>query len=100
MQVKRFAGSALLVAGLLAGCGGAGADTQDTSQLVSRDDALPSCGGQEYERVFYSEPEMLNEIGGWLCFCGDNSVLAYGRTSRYSQYLYQNTCAAPPAAGN
>ncbi|WP_164018138.1 hypothetical protein [Pyxidicoccus trucidator] len=93
MQAKRLLGSVLL-AGLMSGCGGAVADeSAETAALESREDALPSCNGQDYERIFYREPEKLTEVGAWYCFCGDNSVWTNGRTSAYSEYTYRNYCS-------
>jgi hypothetical protein len=92
MQTKRLMGSALLVAGLLSGCGGAVADTEEPAHLESREDALPSCNGQSYERIFYSEPEKINEVGAWYCYCGDSSAWMYGKTTAYSSYTYRNYC--------
>jgi hypothetical protein len=94
MQAKRFIGSALVLAGLVSGCGGAGADMQEESTLESREDALPACGGRQYERIFYSEPEMINEVGWWYCECSSSSAYIYGRTTAYSAYTYNNYCFA------
>ncbi len=88
----KLIGSALLVSGLLSGCGGTVADAEEPTRVESREDALPSCNGQEYERIFYKEPEKLTEIGWWSCFCGDSSVWTAGRTSAYSEYLYKYAC--------
>lgn len=94
MQTKRFLGSALLLAGLLSGCGGAEADMQEASNLESREDALPACGGRQYERIFYSEPEKINEVGWWYCDCGSSSAYVAGRTTAYSSYTYNSACFA------
>ena len=94
MQAKLFIGSALLAVGLLSGCGGAEAGLEEESvPLESREDSLPACNGREYERIFYSEPEKINEVGWWYCYCGDSSAWVYGRTTGYSSYTYQNYCS-------
>jgi hypothetical protein len=83
----------VLLAGLLSGCGGAVVDEgAEPSTLESREDALPSCNGQDYERIFYSEPEKINEVGWWYCYCGDSSAWIYGRTTAYSSYTYKTYC--------
>ncbi|PTL83056.1 hypothetical protein [Vitiosangium sp. GDMCC 1.1324] len=94
----KFMGGMVLMAGLLSvGCGGAVANVEEQSDLGTREDALPACGGQQYERIFYAEPEHITEIGTWLCFCGDSSAYVYGRSSAYYEYTYKSYCAAAPA---
>ncbi|MCY1023292.1 hypothetical protein [Pyxidicoccus sp. MSG2] len=92
MQAKRFIGSALVLAGLVAGCGGAGADMQEESTLESREDALPTCGGRSYARIFYSEPEMINEVGRWYCECTSDYVYMYGRATAYFEFTDVSQC--------
>lgn len=94
MRVKFIGG--LLVTGLLAvGCGGT-EPAQEESTLNTRQDELPACGGMSYERVFYKEPEMINEVGWWYCDCGSSSAYIFGKTTAYSQYTYQNYCPSYP----
>ena len=86
----------LLVTGLLmAGCGGT-EPVQEESSLNTRKDELPACGGMEYERIFYKEPEMITEIGWWYCMCGSSSAYIYGKTPAYSVYTYENYCPPYP----
>jgi len=86
----------LLVTGLLmAGCGTE--PVQEASTLNTRQDELPACHGMEYERVFYAEPEMINEVGWWYCMCSSSSAYIYGRTTVYSAYTYQNYCPPDPS---
>jgi len=92
MQVKRLLGSVLL-AGVLSGCGGAVVDEgAEPSALESREDALPACRGQAYELIFYNEPEMINEVGWWNCYCGQSSAWIYGRSTAFSAYSYRTFC--------
>lgn len=92
MQVKRLLGSVLL-AGVLSGCGGAVVDEgAEPSALESREDALPACRNEDYERIFYREPEMINEVGWWYCFCGQSSASVHGRTTAFSAYTYRTSC--------
>lgn len=86
----------LLATGLLmAGCGGT-EPTQEESSLNTRKDELPDCYNQEYERVFYSEPEMINEVGWWWCNCPDSLAWTSGEITAYSTYTYRNYCPPPP----
>lgn len=95
MQLKRFAGSVFVVAGLLAGCGGVEVGGEETSShLDSREDALVPCYNEEYERLFYKEPEMINQVGQWYCICGSGR-LTYGYATAYSVYTYRNSCDGP-----
>jgi len=83
---------AVLAAGLLvAGCGGVDLPVQEQSTLETREDALPSCNGQEFERVFYSDAAHNNVMGGWFCYCGDDTVWAYGnwRSPYYEDFNVQ-----------
>lgn len=95
MQLKRFAGSLFVVAALMAGCGGVEAGSEEASPLDTREDALVPCYGEEYQRLFYKEPEMINIVGEWYCFCGESSRWTYGYATAYSVYTYRNTCDGP-----
>ncbi|WP_163866695.1 hypothetical protein [Myxococcus eversor] len=95
MQLKRFARSVVVVAGLMTGCGGEVVGVDEPSQTDSREDALVPCGNEEYQRLFYSEPEMRNVVGEWLCFCGENNRWTYGHATTYSIYTYRNSCDVP-----
>lgn len=91
MRVKLLGG--MLLAGLFSvGCGGPVMEGEETSNLATRQDELPACNGQEYERDFYSEPEHINLVGSWICTCGDSSAYIYGKTTSYYEYTYRNTC--------
>lgn len=74
----------LFAIGLLAGCGGV-EDLGQEPQLETREDALPACGGKSFSRSYYSEPEMINEVGGWECDCSSSSAYVWGRTTAYHQ---------------
>ncbi|MFY2558779.1 hypothetical protein ACN469_14220 [Corallococcus terminator] len=92
MQAKHLLGGVLLM-GLLSGCGGAiPEEGADSAALESREDALPACQRQSYELIFFREPEMINEIGWWHCYCGQSSAWVSGGTSSYSAYTYKNAC--------
>lgn len=89
----KILGGVLLMTGLFSvGCGGPEMQTEEQSTLETRKDELPACGGQEYERSFYSEPEHINLVGTWMCTCGSSSAYIYGRTTAYSVYEYINYC--------
>lgn len=92
MRVKVFGGLLLMTGLLSVGCGGAEVETEAQSNLETRKDELPACGGQEYERNFYSEPEHINQVGTWICSCGSSSAYVYGRTTAYYDYTYINYC--------
>ncbi|NMO23234.1 hypothetical protein HPC49_49095 [Pyxidicoccus fallax] len=96
MQVKRFIGSVLLSAGLLAGCGGIEADVEEQSSLESRKDELPSCNNMAFERVFYSEPEKINVVGGWLCECGWSNPGRWGALTGYFTDFNESYCESNP----
>jgi hypothetical protein len=95
MQLKRFAGSVFVVAGLMAGCGVDEVAMEEPPQLDSREDALVPCYNEEYQRLFYKEPAMINIVGEWYCFCGENSRWTYGYATAYSVYTYRNSCDGP-----
>ncbi|WNG51132.1 hypothetical protein F0U60_48650 [Archangium minus] len=92
MRAKCIGGVLLMVGLLSAGCGGTEVDVGAQSDLATREDALPSCQNEDYELVFYSEPELINEVGRWVCICGWDRINTYGRTSAYSDYRYINEC--------
>ncbi|PTL74954.1 hypothetical protein [Vitiosangium sp. GDMCC 1.1324] len=94
MQSKATIGALVLASGLLtAGCGGVDTSQDEQSSLSTREDALPSCDGQSYHRVYYSDSTYTTEIGGWYCFCGDNSAHIYGRlVGPYIQDLNIQDC--------
>jgi hypothetical protein len=84
----------VLAAGLLAaGCGGVDISVEEQSTLATRKDALPSCDGLAFERVFYSDASLTQVTGHWFCYCGDNTVWAYGNwRSPYSQDFNVQEC--------
>ncbi|RYZ34266.1 MAG: hypothetical protein EOO71_39550 [Myxococcaceae bacterium] len=93
MRVTIIAG--LMAVGLLAGCGGVenAVDEQDT--LATREDALPFCGNQEFDRVYYAEPARTTEVGGWRCICDVSSPLQWGAKTGYYVDTQHLSCPAP-----
>lgn len=90
MQAKRFIAGALLSVGMMmTGCGGAGVETAEPTDLTSREDALPDCRGQDYEYTYYSDPGKTNVVGSRGCSCG--AWFRWGTTSSYYDY-YSGTC--------
>jgi hypothetical protein len=100
MQLKRFVGSTLLAAGLLAGCGGIEAGGEEPSHLESREDALPFCHNMEYERLYYAEPEKLTVVGGWTCICYVSNPGRWGATTPYFTTFNEVFCGDRPGAGS
>ncbi|RKH38658.1 hypothetical protein [Corallococcus sicarius] len=90
--MKKQLMAVLMGVGLLAGCGGVEADVDAPVDLATREDELPACGHQSYERVFYSEPEKINEVGWWICGCDSNTAWVYGKTTAYSTTFGATAC--------
>ncbi|WP_163997436.1 hypothetical protein [Pyxidicoccus caerfyrddinensis] len=77
---------AMLCAGLVsAGCGGPEVDAEVSTEaeLESREDALPDCGGREYEITYYAEPEHLTYVGNIVCTCNSSGSQVFGSRSPY-----------------
>ncbi|ATB33655.1 hypothetical protein [Melittangium boletus] len=90
-------GGVLGVALLAAGCGAPVENPEtETAPLSTREDALPACNGEAYERAFYSDASKTNQVGGWECWCGSSSAYIWGRTTAFSEYLYVNQCRVQP----
>ncbi|PTL75964.1 hypothetical protein [Vitiosangium sp. GDMCC 1.1324] len=85
-------GGLMLVAGLLSvGCGGTeAASVEEQSSFDTRADALPPPCDTSYDLRFYSEPEMINQVGRDLCNCGAPFVHQGTRTV-YSKYIRPET---------
>ncbi|NOK16516.1 hypothetical protein [Corallococcus carmarthensis] len=90
MRMAIMAG--LMATGLLAGCGGTEVQPDEQQTLATREDALPACGGKAFSRFYYSEPEMINEVGGWECDCSSSSAYVWGRTTAYHQDIGVTYC--------
>ncbi|PTL84975.1 hypothetical protein [Vitiosangium sp. GDMCC 1.1324] len=93
MKTKTTIAGLMMAVGLLAtGCGGAVTAVDEQSNLATRKDELPSCWGEAYEHISYSEPELINAIGGWHCICGSQAIV-YGRwQSPYYTETEPQTC--------
>ncbi len=92
MQVKRFVGSVFVVAGLLSGCGVEEASLEEPTALESREDALVPCYGYAYNRIFYKEAAMINQVGEWYCICGEDGRRVYGYATAYYKEPYRYAC--------
>jgi hypothetical protein len=95
MQMRTVVSGLLLAVGLLAGgCGGIDATPDEQSDLSTRKDALPSCWGESYTRIFYSDPGFTTEVGRWDCYCGEGSAWVHGnwQGAPYSQYFNVEQC--------
>ena len=89
-------GGVLGVAFMAVGCGAPIETQEPESAMSTREDALPACNGQAYERAFYSDASMTNQVGGWDCWCGSSSAYTWGRTTSFSEYLYISECRVQP----
>jgi hypothetical protein len=74
--------------GLMMGCGGGIADesmqqSPESSELASREDALPDCSNGGSYTAFFSDASYTNEIGGRGCSCG--AYVSWGKTSTFRQ---------------
>lgn len=78
-----------LAMGLSVGCGGTMADEapQEASNLQTREDAIPDCAGETSYTMYFSDAAHTMQIGGRGCYCG--SWGSWGKTSSYSEYLYE-----------
>jgi hypothetical protein len=87
MKNAMWAAGMSLAMGLLVGCGGTVAEeaTQESSNLATREDAIPDCQGETYYTMYFSDSTYTTQIGGRGCYCG--SWNSWGRTSTYTNYL-------------
>jgi hypothetical protein len=86
-------GGVLGLALLAAGCGApVETEANEPQDLSTREDALPACNGEAYERAFYSDATKTKQVGGWECSCGQSSAYIWGKTTAYSEYLYSSSC--------
>lgn len=91
MHARTLMGSALLAAGMmLAGCGGAAPAAEEQEPLVSQEEALPDCTGQNYETEYYSDASYTNLIGSRGCSCG--YYFTWGPTSAYRVFYDYGAC--------
>jgi hypothetical protein len=94
LKNKAIIGALLAVGLLAAGCGGVDVPVEEQSNLGTRKDELPACNGEAFERVFYSDAALTNEVGWWYCYCGESTAYVYGQwqSAPYSQYTYVEQC--------
>ncbi|MCY1078773.1 hypothetical protein [Archangium lansingense] len=101
MQVKTVMGGMLLAVGLLsAGCGGVPLDETEPSQLSTREDALPACGGMAFFYDYYKDAALTQYAGSGWCDCGDSTMWLSGSMTRYKEVLFESVCAAAPTPTN
>ncbi|WNG46919.1 hypothetical protein F0U60_24410 [Archangium minus] len=84
MKNAMWAAGLSLTMGLMVGCGGvADETTQESSNLETRQDAIPDCSGGDYYTMYFSDATYTTQIGGWGCHCG--AFASWGKTSNYSR---------------
>ncbi|ADO73773.1 hypothetical protein [Stigmatella aurantiaca] len=97
MQAKSVMGGVLLAVGWLsAGCGGAELDVTEPSNLATREDALPACGGKTFFYDYYKDAALTQYSGSGWCNCGDTTMWLTGRMTQYKEVLSESYCAAAP----
>lgn len=82
---------AVLAIGLLAGCGGVETGMDEQSTLATREDKLPWCGDSQYDIRYYSEPELINQVGRTLCLCGTYER-NFGNQTPYYRIMFEDYC--------
>ncbi|MDC0709366.1 hypothetical protein POL68_12910 [Stigmatella sp. ncwal1] len=94
MQAKAVIGSVVLAVGLLsAGCGGQELDAAEQSNLATREDALPACGGKAFFYDYYKDAALTQYSGSGWCNCGDSTMWLSGRMTQYKEVLSESYCA-------
>jgi hypothetical protein len=86
MKNAMWAAGLSLTMGLVVGCGGVVDDetTQESSQMETRQDAIPDCSSGDYYTMYFSDATYTTLIGGRGCHCG--SYASWGQSSTYRQY--------------
>ncbi|MCP3143245.1 hypothetical protein [Pyxidicoccus xibeiensis] len=80
----------LLVAGLMAGCGGANVDEEGPSELETRSEAIPcrDITGRDYVITYYSDASKQTKVGELQCGCSTPERVLTGTQTSYYQKVY------------